>query len=134
MKKNKLNYIPQQYTLTHIPHEVMYVRVAEKYGIPIGYSHYQEIIKKYPEHFPEEISHKRKWDSIPQSVHDDFHFESQKMRHEVYKNLPHSKGIMWVMENSQEYKDWEVEYYKLYEIERKFNEKLRNKYYKPYGV
>lgn len=118
----------------NIPHEVMFVRIAEQCGIPMGYSHYMEIIQKYPEHFPKEIEHKRKWDSIPQQVHDDYGNECQAMRNEVYKNLPLSKGLMWVIENSQEYRDWQVEYDKCYKIEQEQQKILHDKYYKSYGV
>ena len=38
---------------------------------PVGRSVFEDAMQKHPEYFPAELEYRRKWDLIPQSVHDE---------------------------------------------------------------
>lgn len=48
-------------------------------NIPIGSSIYEKAIQKHPEYFPEEVEHRKKWDSVPQQIKDAYSAELYKI-------------------------------------------------------
>jgi len=70
----------------NIPHEVAWVLCVQMGQIPLGIDSYekaQEIIEKYPEHFPWE----HKYKSIPKEVHDAFEAECYPERGKSIESL-----------------------------------------------
>jgi hypothetical protein len=101
---------------------------------PVGSQVIEEAMSENPEYFPDELEHRRKWALIPQSVHDEYLAEMQKLRTECYKDLPPSKGIIFWVENSDDYNKWNEAYKKCREIENPLEKKLHKKYYGKYGI
>lgn len=52
---------------------------------PIGSSTYDKAIKEHPEYFPDEIERIRKWELIPQKVHDKYWEEYWELDKEIMK-------------------------------------------------
>ncbi len=100
-----------------IPHKVLCLQLAGAMNIPVGSSFYDEVITEYPEYFPVEAERKRKWDAIPQSVHDAHWKELQEFTDELWKDQPKSGGIMSWINNTEEHQAWKRAYDKLRPIE-----------------
>lgn len=78
---------------SNIPSEVFVVFQLQKLGCPIGtetYNKCQEVIKKYPEHFPWEA----KYNSIPQEVHDAYSKELMDEFKSKFDSIPKGDGLM----------------------------------------
>lgn len=120
--------------LKDIPGPVLYLRMCATNKIPVGITLYNETIEKYPEWFPKEIAHKRKWDSIPQSTHDLYWKEFWEFKQKLWENEPKPPGIMGHINNTPEAQAWNEAFNRLYPLEKKKMSELHNKYYKPYGV
>jgi hypothetical protein len=118
----------------NIPAEVLFIRYASVTKYPLGLSFVQDTITKYPEYFPEEVEYRRKWNLIPQSVHDEYWEKSEIIREECFKDLPPSLGILGWMENSGSFENWS----RAYDIGRKKSlpllKDLHNSLYKEYGI
>ena len=114
-----------------VPHEVLYIHTMAYMGIPMGMSFYEETIKKYPDYFPDEIEHRRKWDSIPQSLHDAYWSEYWAFYEELWKNEPKSKGILAAIKDQESFHE---AYDRLRPIEKKKEKELHKKYYAKYGL
>lgn len=118
-----------------LPAIVMFVKMAEVTGGMIGKSTYERAIAEYPEHFPEEVEHRRKWALIPQEVHDAYEAEFCAMREELYKDIPPpGSGLVYWMSHQKEMSDWFKERDKLRPEEEKQTATLRNKHYGPFGI
>lgn len=116
------------------PGLVQMVYMAEHTGQMIGLSTYLHVIKQYPYYFPEEIERQRKWELIPDSVHEQYSRELNEFRSKLMKTLPPSKGVFYWSQHPDEFKEWE----KAYEIVDKelaaHKHMLEQKYYAPYGI
>ena len=64
---------------------------------PIGSSTLENAIKEHPEYFPDELEHRRKYDLIPQQVHDDYWKEWRVLIDEMYKKCHHQKVFYLVL-------------------------------------
>jgi hypothetical protein len=119
-----------------IPAEVMFLKMAAKMNYPVGVSMYERIISAYPEHFVEVHEHRRKWQLVPQSVHDAYNNEYSALTDPLYKSVPHwGKGIYYLMQASIE--EQSAHHQRLAEIRPELNrikEELKTKHYEPYGV
>lgn len=116
------------------PAKVFYLHLCAKMKIPIGASLYDEIITEYPEYFPEEYEHKRKWKLIPQSVHDAYWKEREEFKKELWRNEPKSVGIFGMLHNTEEYQKFDEAYQRLKPIEKVKNKEIHIKHYAPYGI
>ena len=97
-----------QYTLkdlNEIPHLVLLVQMAQISGMPIGLSIYQEAIDTYPEHFPEEAAHKKKWNAIPKEVIDGYLKEIGEA-FAIYREGIPNKGILYWSEHIKEFEEY----------------------------
>lgn len=101
---------------------------------PIGLSTYEEALEKYPEYFPQEIEHRKKWDAIPQKVHDDYWQEYTELNKIIMKDLPESKGISYYMDNMDEFYEWDNKSKELKKKGRHLYKQLHEKYYSKYGI
>lgn len=118
----------------NVPHEVHYIHMMAYMGIPIGASFYEGVIKKYPDYFPDEIEHRRKWDSVPQSVHDSYWAEYWAFHEELWKDEPKSQGILAEINKTEGQVSFHEAYDRLRPIEKKKEKELHKKYYSKYGL
>lgn len=127
MKKKKFD-------INNIPSEVLYLLACKHFGMPVGVGFYEETVKKYPEHFPEEFKRMNAWNSIPKEVHDDYWKEHEELDKELRADEPEGCGIWEQMNNTDKAKnwnDWYKSYYPKYEAMEK---KLHSKYYSRFGI
>lgn len=66
----------------NIPNEVIAFKLQASFGFGVGVSHYEEMITKYPEHFKDEIEYRKKWDSVPQEVKDEYFNNHYKLTYD----------------------------------------------------
>ncbi len=112
------------------PGLIQHIFVAGICNRPIGMSLYEEAIEKHPEYFPEEIEYKKKWDAIPQSVHDEYWKEYWEKDKEIKKDLPEATGLVGAMNND----DYHQALKKTYPARDKMRNNLHKKYYSKYGI
>lgn len=87
------------------PNKVQYIYMMGMMKRAIGSGVYEDAIKEHPEYFPDEVEHTRKWDAIPQDVHDKYWEEYWKLDKEIMKDVPPSKGIFgWIDEQEGLYR------------------------------
>jgi len=110
----------------------LYLRAMAKE--PVGSSMIEEAIKDYPEYFPDELEHRRKWVLIPQQVHDDYWKEREILRTEMYKEMPPSKGILGWINDPKGYEGWNIAYEKCRKTEAPLAAALHKKFYSQYGI
>lgn len=87
------------------PSEIQILWAASMTNRPVGAGFYQETMEKYPEYFPDEIEHKRKWDAIPQEVHELYYDECAKVR----KERQPSPGLMYWINHPDELAEYEAQ-------------------------
>lgn len=96
--KNKSKDLDESQYFKNVPNKVLFIKMMTAMGQPIGTSIYESAIKEHPEHFPEEVEYKRKWDAVPQEIKDkyfdnSFKFslteEQEKEREELFGKCPH---------------------------------------------
>jgi hypothetical protein len=125
-------------TLDNMPNDVMYVRMAAMTGIPIGFTFYEETLKKYPEWFPEETRRTNIWKSIPQKIKNKYDSAVSKMNKEVFGRAEHElclgKGIVHRMNHPELYIDYYKEQGRLRSIYNIKEAKLYKKYFSKYGL
>jgi len=154
--KKKSKGIGKSIISAEVPNIVLFVKMAALTNMPIGYEMYEKAITEYPEHFPEEVEHRRKWDLIPQEVHDAYNkemfgeggglFLSNENRDEFEEQIgkcPHTElqgnGIIWRVtvgdekyyNEMQDIDAWNNKYYKLRSIKEKA---IWEKHYSKYGI
>lgn len=120
--------------LLDAPAVVQFIYMAATQKIPVGGEMIDEAISKHPEYFPDELDHRRKWELIPQSVHDEYFKECEKLRTDCYKDLPPSKGILGWMNDPEGFEQWNIAYQKCREIEKPLAAALHEKFYGKYGI
>lgn len=108
--------------------------MAAAMGHPIGSGLYNEVITEYPEYFPKEAEHRRRWNAIPQNVHDAYHKESNDFYYNLWKDEPKGPGIIGLLNNTEEYLKWNEAYKRLRLIEQAKEKELHAKYYAQYGI
>lgn len=112
------------------PYLVQYIYACSINNYPIGISMYDEALENHPEYFPDEVEHKRKWDAIPQIVHDNYFEEFWEKKKEIEKDLPPATGIVGYMNNDEYHKKRE----KLQPKVNKMEKNLHKKHYSKYGI
>lgn len=97
MKKKQKGLTAEQY-FKDVPNIVIYIKGMAQMGHPIGYETLEKAINEYPEYFPEEVEHRRKWNAIPEEVKDKYfkstsgifpNEEDIKLRDEMFGKCPH---------------------------------------------
>jgi hypothetical protein len=116
------------------PHKVLYVQMCAMSNIPIGMSLYDEVLSEYPEYFPEEVEHKKKWESVPQEVKDAYWKEYWKFHETLWKNEPKSGGLLAYINDTDESKKFNEAYKRLRPLEEAKEKELHKKYYSKYGI
>jgi len=116
------------------PSKVKYIYMMGMMKIPIGSSTYEDVIKEHPEYFPDEVEHRRKWDAIPQEVHDNYLEEYWELDKEIMKNVPPNKGIMGWIDDQEGYSEWNKKWTEAYEKGNPLREALHKKFYSKYGI
>lgn len=120
--------------LQEAPNDVQYVYMCSIINHPIGINTYQEAVKKHPEYFPEEVEYNKKWNLIPQEVHDSYWKEYLELDKEIMKNVPPSKGIFGWAKDPEGLNEWEKTYYEAEEKGRPLRKELHQKHYSKYGI
>lgn len=103
-------------------------------GMPVSASKYKQAINNHPQYFPDEVEHKRKYDLIPQSVHDAYLKELQETIGVIHADLPKTGGWLSLINNSGESDKWHSEYDKIRKKEKAELKRLHEKYYSKYGI
>jgi len=116
------------------PSKVQYIYMMGMMKQPIGSSIYEDAIKEHPEYFPDEVEHRRKWDAIPQEVHDKYSEEYWKLDEEVMKDVPPSKGIIGWIDDQEGYSEWNKKWTEANEKAKPLREALHKKFYSEYGI
>ena len=122
--------------LLKAPARVQYLYTMAMMNQPVGMEVLNEAMAESPEYFPDELERRRKWDLVPQSVHDEYWAEREKLKAEVYKDMPESLGIIaWASsENKDDYNNWNAAWKKCYAIEKPMAEEIHKRYYGKYGI
>ena len=80
------------------PENIKYIHTCTEMGFPISSAIYEVAMENHPEYFTEEIERARKWELIPQSVHDAYWKEIMAIDKELMKDVPHKgKGILKIL-------------------------------------
>lgn len=124
----------KKYDFADIPAKVLYVQMCGAMGTPIGGGLYDEVITEYPEYFPKEAEHKRKWETIPKEVHDAHWKEYWEFHEALWKDEPKSGGLVSMINNDEQYQKWNEAYKRLKPIEEAKEKELHTKHYAQYGI
>lgn len=116
------------------PSKVQYIYMMGMMKHPIGSSIYEDAIKEHPEYFPDEVEHRRKWDAIPQDVHDKYLEEYWELDKEIMKDVPPSKGIFGWIDDQEGYSEWNKKWTEANEKGKPLREALHKKFYSEYDI
>lgn len=116
------------------PAIVQFIWAAKISNTPIGYSTFEKAVEEHPQYFPEEIEYRKKWASIPQSVHDEYEKERKEIHLKCFELLPESKGISGWINDIEGYNEWSRIYDECSKKEEPLLKKLHKKYYSKYGI
>jgi len=117
------------------PQEIKYLCICSLLNKPVVSSIYEDAIKKYPEYFPDIIEHRKKWEAIPQEVHDAYQKELFELDKKIYKDVPYSgKGILFYSQHPEEYEEHNKEWKTANKKAQPLYKKLHKKYYAKYGI
>jgi hypothetical protein len=75
------------------PGIIQHVYVCAINGIPMGASTYREAMEKHPEYFEDEIAHNKIWNTIPDSVKDQYYEELDRATSEIIKSETPKKEV-----------------------------------------
>lgn len=116
------------------PNKVQFIYMMGMMKHPIGSGIYEDAIKEHPDYFPDEVEHRRKWDAIPQEVHDSYWEEYWKLDKEVMKDVPQSKGIIGWIDDQEGYAEWNKKWTEANEKAKPLRKALHKKFYSEYGI
>lgn len=120
--------------LSKAPPRIAFLYAMALTDQPVGLQTIETAMKDHPEYFPDELEYRRKYNLIPQSVHDAYFEEYGKLREEMLNELPPSKGIIYWCDHPKEYKEWNEAYDRIspqFEVKEK---ELHRKHYSEYGI
>lgn len=124
-----------QSELLRAPVKVQYIYRMALFNQPVSNSYFEETVKLYPDYFPDEVEYRKKWDLIPQSVHDAYNSEMQILRNEMYKKLtPVTTGIFALVKDSDVLEEWGKFYDECRRKEIPLAMELHKKHYGAYGI
>lgn len=116
------------------PHLIQWLYLQGIPGGMVGSNQLDVAIEKHPEYFPDTISFRKKWDLIPESVHEAYHKECAELRERVMKDLPPSKGLMHWMDHPEEYEERSKQYATALSASKPEHKKIHQKHYAEYGI
>jgi hypothetical protein len=91
-------------------------------------------MKEHPEYFPEEVERERRWNLIPQQVHDAYLKELSEFNEILWKDAPKSGGIFEMINNSEASKKYYEFWDKAHPIQEAKEKELHKKYYSKYNI
>ncbi len=104
-------------------------------GIPCGSDVYEEAIKNNPEEFPEEVEHKKKWDSVPSETKDLYFKKLSELEISHYAKAPHAgSGLVFFSTHPKEHKEYSDFLEKNRPMLQKKKKQLHDKYLAEYGI
>lgn len=117
------------------PNTVKYIYTLVTLKKPVSASLFNDAITEYPSYFPEEAEARKKYNSIPQHVHEAYWMEYWKLHNKICNAIPHyGLGILFYSDNPEQF----VEYQKAMAIAEpkleRLKKKLHKKYYEKYGI
>lgn len=115
-------------TTDNTPSDVLTVKFAQAFGIPLGSKTIENALECYPEYFPLEIEHRQKWAAIPKTVHDSYRKELLELDEKIMYGVE-SKGMFGWVKNPDAY----LAYKEHYDSGKKLRDDLYKKYYSSYG-
>lgn len=118
-------------SLEEVPHLVAFIFLAAASKIPIGHALYEQALKDHPEYFEEELEYRRKWEAIPESVHEQYQKAIDALPKE---EMPESKGMVYWSRNPQEYQEWVKVTAPIFKRQERRERNLFNFFYGPYGI
>lgn len=120
--------------LVEAPTNIKYIYLMALSKQAVGSKIIEDAISEYPEYFPDELEHRRKWALIPQQVHKEYWKERESLRTRIYKELPPSKGIIGWSKDPKGYKRWLEAYEKCRKVEEPLAAALHKKFYNQYNI
>jgi hypothetical protein len=116
------------------PAKVQILCLTSDFKIPIGSKMLEEVIEENPEYFPDILEHRRRWETIPQEVHENYNKSEKEIYDLVFKDFPESKGIFGWIRDPEGFKTWCEEYEKRWSLMAPLLKDLHNKLYSRYGI
>jgi hypothetical protein len=117
------------------PMEIKNLHLRAYMKLPTGCSTYENAIKEFPEYFPDEVEYSKKWNAIPQEVHDAYLEEYNKIEEMFFCNIPHKgAGMMFFAKHPDAHKEFNKAWIMARNKSLPFHESLHNKYYSKYGI
>lgn len=121
------------------PNRVQYIHMCAHQNIPIGMSILDEAIDKYPEYFPDEVEHIRKWAAVPEELKDEYFKKCAEIHREVFADAPQcpNKGLLHMIrdpEGQKEMKAWEESNKIRFPKKEKLKDQLYDKMFGKYGL
>lgn len=116
------------------PSKVAFLYISALLKQPVGGKMIDDAIKEYPEYFPDEIEHRKKWASVPEDVKEEYFSALSKMHEEVYKDMPPSKGIIGWIKDPKGYEEWNKAWQTFRPIEKQKEKEIHEKYLTPHGI
>ena len=109
------------------PNTVKYIYTLVTLKKPVSASLFHDAITEYPSYFPEEAEAQKKYNSIPQHVHEAYWMEYWKLHNKICNAIPHyGLGILFYSDNPEQY----IEYQNAMAIEEPKLERLKKKLHK----
>lgn len=115
------------------PKDVQAIHALAMLGMPVGSGLFERAVKEHPQYFPEEVAHRKKWNSIPQSVHDAYWKEISDFENKWMEENPGDpkwiNGGVMMMIKHPECRDY---FDRKFQASNDLRKKLDKKYYEPY--
>ncbi len=115
--------------LGDMPMEVFAFKLQQFYGS----AQMNRMIEKYPEWFPEEVEHRRKWALVPEEVKDAHVKEWMVAYNEATGAIP-AGGIMAHIMDSEYSRNWHQKYSEAMEKLKPIEKAIHEKHYGKYGL
>lgn len=117
------------------PNIVKYIYVRRLLKQPVSASLFNEAVTEYPSYFPKEAEARRKWDTIPQKVHEAYWTEYWKSHNRICKKVPYlGMGILYYAEHPQAHMEYTKAMNVISSKLELLKKKLHKKYYEKYGI
>jgi hypothetical protein len=112
------------------PRKIQFIYMTEF----VGMNFFEEAMREHPEYFPEEIEKKKKWDAIPQEVHDKYWEEMRELDKKLMKDVPPSKGVLYFAINPKEFDEWHEKRDAARKKGWRERKAIHDKFYSQYGI
>jgi len=115
------------------PHIIQYITIMAHLKQPLGSRIIEKAVFEYPQYFPEELEHRKKWENVPDEVKESYFKEISELFREYFNN-GERKGIVYWATHPDEYKNHEEEDKKLLETLERKEKEIEVKYLSKYGL